>query len=183
MEIPYKVITTSDALRDAVAELAKYPVIGFDTETTELDPYKGRVRLVQLSTPEGFTYIFDLDRFASGDMRKVESLEPLRRLLAAQRPVKIAHNAKFDAKWIRHYLGAEIGGEYDSWTCSQIEVERGGLFDTLLASQIVSAGDTEDRHGLQLVVERYLDQAMDKSSQLSDWSGELSETRDSASFA
>jgi DNA polymerase I len=177
MEIPYKVITTSDALRDAVAELAKYPVIGFDTETTELDPYKGRVRLVQLSTPEGFTYIFDLDRFASGDMRKVESLEPLRRLLAAQRPVKIAHNAKFDAKWIRHYLGAEIGGEYDSWTCSQIEVERGGLFDTLLASQIVSAGDTEDRHGLQLVVERYLDQAMDKSSQLSDWSGELSETQ------
>ncbi|MBD0369394.1 MAG: hypothetical protein ICV60_00965 [Pyrinomonadaceae bacterium] len=177
METPYKVITTSEALSDAVAELAKYPFIGFDTETTALDPYEGRVRLVQLSTPEGFTYIFDLDRFASNDMRKVEALEPLRKLLAAQRPVKIAHNAKFDAKWIRHYLGAELGCEYDSWTCAQIEVERGGLFDTLLASQIVSAGDTEDRHSLQLVVERYLNEEMDKSAQLSDWSGELSETQ------
>jgi DNA polymerase-1 len=177
METPFKVVTTSEALSDAISELARYPVIGFDTETTALDPYEGRVRLVQLSTPDGFTYIFDLDRFASGDMRKVEALEPLRKLLAAQRPVKIAHNAKFDAKWIRHYLGAELGGEYDSWTCSQIEVERGGLFDTLLASQIVSAGDTEDRHSLQLVVERYLNEEMDKSAQLSDWSGELSETQ------
>jgi DNA polymerase-1 len=174
METSYKVITTSDELRDAVATLAKYPVIGFDTETTELDPYKGRVRLVQLGTPEGFTYIFDLDRFAAGDLRKVESLEPLRKLLSARQPVKIAHNAKFDAKWIRHHLSVELGGEYDSWTCEQKEVERGGLFDTLLASQIVSAGDTEDRHSLQLVVERYLNEEMDKSAQLSDWSGELS---------
>ncbi|HEX8177604.1 MAG TPA: DNA polymerase [Pyrinomonadaceae bacterium] len=177
METLYKVVTTNDELSRAVAELKNCPVVGFDTETTALDPYQGRVRLVQLSTPEGFTYIIDLDRFASGDMRKVESLEPLRKLLAAQKPVKIAHNAKFDAKWVRHYLGAELGGEYDSWSCDKIEVERGGLFDTLLASQIVSAGDTEDRHSLQLVVERYLSETLDKSSQLSDWSGELSETQ------
>src|SRR4051794_4094311 len=113
METSYKLINTSDGLIKAVAELSNYPFIGFDTETTDLDPYKGRVRLVQLSTPEGFVYVFDLDRFTSSDMRKVESLEPLRRLLAAQRPVKIAHNSKFDAKWIRHYLGVELGGEFD----------------------------------------------------------------------
>ncbi len=175
MEIRYKLITTSDELQEAVTELSKYPHLGFDTETTALSPFEGRVRLVQLATPEGFTYIFDLDRFTGQDMRKVESLEPLRKLLSAQRPVKIAHNAKFDAKWIRHYLGAELGLEFNSWTCPQIEVERNGLFDTLLASQIVSAGDTEDRHSLQLVVERYLNETMDKSAQLSDWSGELSE--------
>lgn len=177
METSYKLINTSDELIKAVAELSNYPFIGFDTETTDLDPYKGRVRLVQLGTPEGFVYVFDLDRFTSSDMRKVESLEPLRRLLTAQRPVKIAHNSKFDAKWIRHYLGVELGGEFDSWTCTQREVERGGLFDTLLASQIVSAGDTEDRHNLQMVVERYLNETMDKSAQLSDWSGELSESQ------
>ena len=177
METRYKVITTPAALRAAVEELSKYPVIGFDTETTSLDPYQGRVRLVQLSTPEGFTYVFDLDSFRSNDMHGAESLEPLRRILSAQRPVKIAHNAKFDAKWIRHGLGVELGGEFDSWTCEQREVERGGLFDTLLASQIVSAGDTEDRHNLQMVVERYLNEPMDKSAQLSDWSGELSESQ------
>jgi DNA polymerase-1 len=177
MEISYKVVTTSDELSAAVEKLRSYPVIGFDTETTALDPYQGRVRLVQLSTPEGFTYIIDLDRFASTDMHKAESLEPLRRLLSAQQPVKVAHNAKFDAKWIRHYIGAELCGDYDSLTCEKKEVERGGLFDTLLASQIVSAGDTEDRHSLQLVVERYLNEEMDKSAQLSDWSGELSENQ------
>ncbi|HEX8746010.1 MAG TPA: DNA polymerase [Pyrinomonadaceae bacterium] len=177
METLYKVVTTNDELSRAVAELATYPIVGFDTETTALDPYQGRLRLVQLSTPEGFTYIIDLDRFASSDMRRAESLEPLRKLLAAQRPVKIAHNAKFDAKWISYHLDAELGGEYDSRTCTQVEVERGGLFDSLLASQIISAGDTEDRHSLQLVVERYLNETMDKSSQLSDWSGELSATQ------
>jgi DNA polymerase I len=174
METSYKVIKTSDELNRAVAELSKYPVIGFDTETTELDPYKGRVRLVQLSATEDFAYLFDLDAFAADDMRRVESLEPLRRLLAAQRPIKIAHNAKFDAKWVKHYLNVELGGEFDSWTCPQKEVERGGLFDTLLASQIVSAGDTEDRHSLQMVVERYLNEPLDKAAQLSDWGGELS---------
>ncbi len=175
METPvYKVITTTDELREAVEELAKRPVIGFDTETTDLDPYKGRVRLVQLAAFDTPVYIFDLDRFTGGDMRRVESLEPLRRLLAAQRPVKIAHNAKFDAKWIKHYLGVELASEFDSWTSPQVEVERAGLFDTLLASQVVSAGDTEDRHNLQMVVERYLNEPMDKAAQLSDWSGELS---------
>lgn len=177
METSYKVITTSDELRAAVDKLQSYPVLGFDTETTALDPYSGRVRLVQLATPEGFTYIFDIDRFAASDTRRAESLEPLRQLLRKQSPVKIAHNAKFDAKWVRHHLGAELGDEYDSWNCDKIEVERGGLFDTLLASQIVSAGDTEDRHSLQLVVERYLNETMDKSAQLSDWSGELSDNQ------
>ncbi len=177
METLYKIVKTEEELRAACEELSRYPSIGFDTETTSLDPYDGRVRLVQLSKPEGFTYVIDLDAFASGDMRRAESLEPLRRLLRAQTPVKIAHNAKFDSKWIRHHLGIELGGEFDSATCERREVERGGLFDTLLASQIVSAGDTEDRHNLQMVVERYLGETMDKSAQLSDWSGELSETQ------
>ncbi|MDQ3135014.1 MAG: DNA polymerase, partial [Acidobacteriota bacterium] len=50
-------------------------------------------------------------------------------------------------------------------------------FDTLLASQIVSAGNTEDRHSLAVVAERYLNQAIDKTEQVSDWGGELSEAQ------
>ncbi|HYP54064.1 MAG TPA: DNA polymerase, partial [Pyrinomonadaceae bacterium] len=52
-----------------------------------------------------------------------------------------------------------------------------GLFDTLLASQLVSAGEAEDRHGLQVVAERYLGVTVDKSQQLSDWGGQLSEAQ------
>ena len=37
-------------------------------------------------------------------------------------------------------------------------VDIGGLFDTLLASQLVSAGDIEERHGLEAIAGRYLNE-------------------------
>lgn len=156
----YKLITTSEELRTMAEELKQHVAIGFDTETTDLDPYSGHLRLVQLSAPDGVR-IIDLNRFANGDLKKTEALAPLRELLAALRPVKIAHNAKFDAKWTKHKLGVELGG----------------LFDTLLASQIVSAGDMDERHGLEAVASRYLGETIDKAERLSDWSGELSEAQ------
>jgi DNA polymerase-1 len=155
--LEYQLVETADALRAACAELARVEAVGFDTETTSLDPYEGRLRLVQLSAPSGAVWLVDLDRFSNGDAAKSDALAPLRELLAATRPVKVAHNAKFDAKWTKHHLGVELGG----------------LFDTMLASQLVSAGETEDRHGLAVVVERYLNEEVDKTQQLSDWSGEL----------
>src|ERR1044072_6359209 len=152
----YKLIATDVELREAVEELSRHQTIGLDTETTDLDPYGGGVRLVSLGAPDGVR-IIDLDRFQGNDA----ALAPLRELLKAARPVKIAHNAKFDAKWIKHALGVELGG----------------LFDTLLASQIVAAGDTEERHGLEAVAARYLNETIDKAERLSDWSGELSESQ------
>src|ERR1041384_4974376 len=154
----YQLITAPDELRAAVAELNQHAAVGFDTETTSLDPYAGRMRLVQLAAPDGRVLLIDLDRFADGDAHNTESLAPLRALLAAARPIKVGHNLKFDAKWTKHQLGVELGG----------------LFDTLLASQMVSAGETEDRHGLDVVVARYLDETLDKAERLSDWAGELS---------
>ena len=153
----YKLITNAEEVRSAVEALKQHAVLGFDTETTSLDPYRGRVRLIQLASPDGVS-IIDLDRFSDGDLKKTEALAPLRQLLAAARPIKIAHNAKFDAKWVKHALGVEVGG----------------LFDTLLASQIVSAGDTDERHSLEAVAARYLGETVDKAEQLSDWGGELS---------
>ena len=72
-----------------------------------------------------------------GDLKQSEALAPLRRLFTSPRPIKIAHNAKFDAKFIKHNLGVDVVG----------------LFDTLLASQFVSAGDIEERHGLEAIAE------------------------------
>jgi DNA polymerase I-like protein with 3'-5' exonuclease and polymerase domains len=162
MTTNYQVIRTEDDLRVAVESLSTHPVIGLDTETTELDPYNARLRLIQLATPDGVR-IIDLDAFGNtdGDMHQGEALAPLRRLLAAPRPIKIAHNAKFDAKFIKHKLGVDLGG----------------LFDTLLASQLVSAGDIEERHGLAMVAERHLNESVDKTERLSNWEFELSEAQ------
>jgi DNA polymerase I-like protein with 3'-5' exonuclease and polymerase domains len=163
MNTNYRIIKTEEELRKAVESLSSHQAIGLDTETTELDPYTGRLRLIQLATPAGVV-IVDLDAFSNGDrgdLRTNDALAPLRDLLAAHRPVKIAHNAKFDAKFIKHTLGTDLGG----------------LFDTLLASQLIGAGDIEERHGLGTVAERYLNEIVDKTERLSNWNFELSEAQ------
>ena len=104
-EFNYKLVTTHEELSAAAGQLSQQPVLGFDTETTALDPYEGRLRLVQLAAP-GAVYVFDLFALApDGDSADSAALEPLRRLLRAKSPVKVAHNAKFDAKWVKHHLG------------------------------------------------------------------------------
>src|SRR6185503_17389274 len=156
----YRVVKTEEELRKAIESLLSFQAIGLDTETTELDPYYGRLRLLQLATP-ACVYVIDLDAFRNGDLKKSEALRPLRDLLAAPRPIKILHNAKFDAKFIKHELGTDLGG----------------IFDTLLASQLVGAGDIEERHGLEAVATRYLNEAVDKTERLSNWNFELSEAQ------
>src|SRR5438034_2671629 len=160
MNTAYKVIKTENDLRAAIESLETEPAIGLDTETTDLDPYTSRLRLIQLAAPDGVR-IIDLDAFANGDLSRTQSLAALRHLLQAPRPIKIAHNAKFDAKFIKHNLGADLGG----------------LFDTLLASQLIGAGDIEERHGLETVASRFLNEVVDKTERLSNWNFELSEAQ------
>ncbi|MDQ3041474.1 MAG: DNA polymerase [Acidobacteriota bacterium] len=162
MEIYFQLITDAETLRKVCEELRHEDVLGFDTETTELDPYNGILRLVQLSTGKD-TKVIDLKPFGErGDLRSSEELAPLRDLLAAPKPIKIAHNAKFDAKWISHHLGVQLGG----------------TFDTLIASQLIAAGDQDRRHSLLEVTSFFLGTELDKSEQVSDWSApELSQSQ------
>lgn len=156
MEIYYNVVRDADGLKAACAELAGVRSLGFDTETTELDPYKGDLRLLQISTGAK-TQVIDLKPFrAKGDVRTLPELQPLRDLLSDDKVRKIAHNAKFDAKWVRYHLGCELGGVYD----------------TYLASILISAGEGERRHGLADVVQFFLGRTLDKSEQVSDWAAD-----------
>ena len=160
MNTDYKVIRTADELRRTVEFLLTQPAIGLDTETTDLDPYTSRLRLIQLAASDG-VHIVDLDAFSNGHLLDQDAFTSLRALLEAPRPIKVAHNAKFDAKFIKHKLGANIYG----------------LFDTLLASQLIGAGDIEERHGLETVASRFLNEVIDKSERLSNWNFELSEAQ------
>ncbi|MBA4123901.1 MAG: hypothetical protein H0X72_15770 [Acidobacteria bacterium] len=162
MEIYFQLITDAETLRRVCEELKNEDFLGFDTETTALDPYDGTLRLVQLSTGKD-TKVIDLKPFAErGDLRTSAELAPLRDLLSAPKPIKIAHNAKFDAKWVSHHLGAQLGG----------------TFDTLLASQLIAAGDQDRRHSLGEVTSHFLGTELDKSEQVSDWSApELSQSQ------
>ena len=151
-DVSYKLITEAGQLARVANDLRGEQVVGFDTETTGLDPHSAKLRLIQLATPR-MSYIIDCFRFAP------DQLKPILDLLASPRPIKIAHNSKFDAKFVLRHYGARLGD----------------AFDTYLASQLASAGDDNDRHSLEATVNRYLDLRLDKAAQTSDWSRELSE--------
>ncbi|MCD9185890.1 MAG: DNA polymerase [Pyrinomonadaceae bacterium] len=162
MEVYFQLINDAEGVQKACETLKTEDYLGFDTETTALDPYDGIVRLVQLSNGND-TKVIDLKPFAdSGDLKTHPALAPLRELLSAPKPIKVAHNAKFDAKWVRHHLGIDVGG----------------VFDTLVASQLIAAGDQDRRHNLAEVANFFLGIEVDKSEQVSDWSApELSQSQ------
>lgn len=153
MEIYFQLVRDAEGLKTACDELSNARFLGFDVETTALDPYKGDLRLVQLSDGTN-TKVIDLKAFGGGGSLATDpALAPLREILASNAQTKIAHNAKFDTKWVRHHLGTEVGGVYD----------------TYLASILISAGEGERRHGLADVVQYFLGRTLDKSEQVSDW--------------
>jgi DNA polymerase I len=148
----YILIETESSLELACYAISSHKLIGIDTETTGLDPYNGRVRLLQLSTAEA-NYVIDLFRIAALDYPE------LRTLLASPDHIKVLHNAKFDLKMLLHHF--------------QIEVSP--IFDTFLASKLIAAGRPDLRHGLAALSDRLLDEFVDKSAQMSSWSGRLTE--------
>ncbi|HXK40036.1 MAG TPA: ribonuclease D, partial [Candidatus Paceibacterota bacterium] len=161
MEIYFQLVNDAEGVKKACRELANAKFLGFDTETTELDPHRGDLRLVQFSTGSA-TYVIDLKNFGTnGSLRENPDLAPLREVLSDRSRVKVAHNAKFDAKWVRHHLGTELNG----------------IFDTFLASQLIAAGDSERRHSLADVAQFFTATELDKTEQISDWSGELSQSQ------
>jgi DNA polymerase I-like protein with 3'-5' exonuclease and polymerase domains len=151
---PFRLVNTEAALEQAVGAVSGQGVVGVDTETTSLSPFEGRVRLLQLATP-GQSFVIDLLELPAFEHRG------LRELLSSTQPVKVFHNAKFDLKMLLHHFDLEVRG----------------LFDTLLASQLIGAGRHEGGHGLAAVSDRHLGELVDKSMQVSDWSGRLTDAQ------
>ena len=143
-------VDTPASLDEACREFVAAPVIGVDTETTGFDPYRSRIRLLQLAVPDHNVVI---------DLFKVPALDhpELRQVLSSANRIKVLHNAKFDLKMLLHHGGIEVRG----------------VFDTLLASKLIAAGAPDISHGLAAVSERYLGEEVDKTAQSSDWSGQL----------
>jgi 3'-5' exonuclease len=148
----YKYITSPSELQAELPAVLASPFVAVDTETTGLCPHKDKLRLVQLAVPEKPVLVIDTWRVP------VEALAPLfdgGRTLVLQ-------NAKFDLKFF-----AKAG----LWLPSGK-----GLFDTMLAAQLLEAGTNEGLLSacpLEKLCSRYLNQTLDKSMQRSDWSGLL----------
>ncbi|MDP9409856.1 MAG: DNA polymerase, partial [Actinomycetota bacterium] len=144
----YRRVTAED-LAAVARTLQEAETIGLDIETTALSPRDGKLRLLQLATPDE-TFVIDV--FEAPD------LSPLKEVLE-DGPVKAAHNGKFDYQFLRALHGISLSP----------------VFDTMLAAQVLDGGNYSASYSLEAVAERYLDEPLDKSEQRSDWTGELSD--------
>ena len=128
--------------------------ICFDTETLQLQPERGRLRLLQLGARDRDTIVlidcFQLDKGDWADLRQF-----------FRTPTRfwLAHNAVFDLGWLQ---------EHDIYPAGWVRC-------SMLASRLLTNGLSNTKHGLDSVVKRYLKKELSKEQQRSDWGGELSE--------
>jgi len=120
-----------------------------DTETTQLKPVVGGLRLVQVAAPGCPVVIVDLWDCDEAQLRVLRAfLDVPRRWYA--------HNAVFDVSWLQENGLAPTGDVY----C------------TMLASRLLENGKPNVRNSFKAACERYLDVELSKEQQASDWSAE-----------
>ena len=127
------------------------PLVGIDTETLGLNPFRDRLCLAQLSSGDGVCHAV---QFAAGDY----AAPNLKKLLTDPGVTKLFHFARFDVTMFKRYLGVNCAPVY----CTKI------------ASKLVRT--YTDRHGLKDLVREILNVDLSKEQQSSDWgASELSE--------
>jgi DNA polymerase-1 len=150
----YTLVTSPDGLPAVVAAVESAGSVGLDVETVGLDPRTGRVRLLQVATPDR---VFLIDLFTLPN-----PATDLADLFAALAQVEvIGHNLQFDLRFL-----APLG------------FAPGRTFCTMLASQLLYAGHRGPngvrlKHSLLDVAQRELGKELDKTHQAADWSKPL----------
>ncbi len=132
----FQLIETQDELVKILPEIEKVQTIGLDTEGTKLDPLTSRLLLLQIAVGEKAFVV---------DCTKVE-LSPLKPVLEAVRPLKIAQNAKFDYSILKAQAGITLGTVYD----------------TMLAERIITCGLSREI-SLRALADKYLGIKLDKT--------------------
>lgn len=130
---------------------ARETVLIMDTETTQLRPVKGGLRLLQIASPETKDHlVLDAWEFTLDDW------EYVRNFFNVCPRYYVFHNAKFDIGWL-HTHGIYIHKPL----C------------TRLASRLIWNGKPGLKHGLADLIERLTSKPIDKEMQRSDWSQRL----------
>ena len=138
------------------------PVIACDTETFSttdhprgaLDPYTGKVRLLQVATKQPVDQVFIVDCL---NLRNIEDFVNI--VLGNRNQVKIFQNGKFDFKMLHSSFGTYV---------------KGTIFDTMVAHKLINF---QSKANLEFLAKDWLNIILDKELQKSNFSGELTKSQ------
>jgi ribonuclease D len=150
---PLRYIDDDDTLRTFAAQLAREPLIAFDTESNSLHAYRERVCLIQVSTRSIDAII---DPLTIGD------LSPLAPLFADPKIEKVFHAAEYDVMCLKRDYGFRFNH----------------LFDTMIAARVCGI----KLIGLGNLLADYAGVQIDKSHQRDNW-GQRPLPQDSLAYA
>lgn len=139
-ETPLHMVEDPEALQRLVAALEAAPVIAIDTESNSMYAHRERVCLIQFS-------VLDSDWIV--DPLAVEDLSSLAPVLADPEKPTVLHGADYDIRCLKRDYDFRIGG----------------LFDTLIAAQMLGM----TRIGLADLLIRFFGVEVDKQFQRHDW--------------
>ena len=132
--------------------LEEAPLLAFDTETLQLEPEIGKLRLIQLGsdTLETIVVIDCFELESDADWARLEQF------FSGRTRDWWAHNSVFDLGWLQtHKLYPE-----------------GDVYCTMLASKLHHNGKATTKHRLDVLAKRYLGKRISKEQQTSDWGAE-----------
>ena len=125
--------------------------LALDTETLQLQPERGKLRLIQLGSLVDRTIVL-IDCFDLVD----SDWQQLDRFFNNGERFWLAHNAVCDIAWLQEH------GIHP----------RGKIGCTMLASRLLSNGIPNMKHGLDALMKRHLDIDISKEQQTSTWGAE-----------
>jgi len=146
----HRVITKADDLVTVADAISRMPLVPLDIETTGLDPFHHRPRLIQMGLPDGDVAVVDLF-FTAG-------IGPLKEALKNSHI--LGHNLQFETAFLQHHYGVQVAG----------------VWDTMVAAKLLGGGQdlhVKDVYSLAGVCKRYLGVKLPKDLQKSNWEGDL----------
>jgi DNA polymerase I-like protein with 3'-5' exonuclease and polymerase domains len=159
-------ITSDTQVDEAIQELQAYDKIALDTETTGLDSWLSKIRLIQMCSAsaddmDSPVYVFDM--FKVKPEKLVKYIET--------RLTLVIHNANFDLQFL-YSLGCDFKNNI---FCTYIaeRVLRAGFKEKRVAPQTQKPYFADVSCSLKAVAERRLNIQIDKEQQTSDWSKEV----------
>lgn len=159
-------VDTDLKCQEALKELAGFEKVVLDTETTGLDSWIAKLRLIQLcsASVDDITkpvYVFDAFKI---------NIEPVCRYIESRKTLVI-HNANFDLQFL-YSVGCDFKGNV---FCTYIaeRILRAGFKEKRIAPQTKKPYFADVSCGLKAVAERRLEIEISKEEQVSDWGAEI----------